>query len=364
MPPKPPRPPKPPKPPKRSEPHPFLIKLTIAPDHAFLQVGDTQQFTVTAYFSDGSSRDWTRIAHYKSSNPDIVSVDGMGLAKVISSGEVEITASFGPFRATASIEVQAVAVLISISISPATVSLQVGDTQPFIVTGQFSDGSTQDFTTQAGYSSSDASAVTVNGTGLATALALGSAMITATVFGFSTTATAEVHTIVAPPADMSVATTVFAASEFLYTGPDAVQIGVAPGTIELQRATVLRGRVLTLDGAPLSGVTISIHDHPQFGQTVTREDGQFDMAVNGGDLLFVNYEKEGLLPEQRQVIPFEGGPNRQQLPVQSGVYLVLPDVVMITLNPAVTTIDLFQPNFQTDDEESYSDDIEESSSDE
>ncbi|MDR7001408.1 hypothetical protein [Neobacillus niacini] len=114
----------------------------------------------------------------------------------------------------------------------------------------------------------------------------------------------------------------------------------------------------------MSGVTISIHDHPQFGQTVTREDGQFDMAVNGGDLLFVNYEKEGLLPEQRQVIPFEGGPNRQQLPVQSGVYLVLPDVVMITLNPAVTTIDLFQPNFQTDDEESYSDDIEESSSDE
>ena len=49
---------------------------------------------------------------------------------------------------------------------------------------------------------------------------------------------------VAPPLSQSVASTIGAATSFLYTGPNAIQTGVAPGTISATRAAVLRGRVL------------------------------------------------------------------------------------------------------------------------
>ena len=61
------------------------------------------------------------------------------------------------------------------------------------------------------------------------------------------------------------------------------------------------GSVLTRDGAPLSGVKITILQHPELGQTLSRADGMFDMAVNGGGVLTFRYEKAGVLPAQRQI---------------------------------------------------------------
>src|SRR5207237_5476779 len=48
----------------------------------------------------------------------------------------------------------------------------------------------------------------------------------------------------ATPLDTTVATTIGAATSFLYTGSDPVQVGVAPGTINPVQAAVLRGKVL------------------------------------------------------------------------------------------------------------------------
>ncbi|MER2601757.1 MAG: IPTL-CTERM sorting domain-containing protein, partial [Candidatus Competibacter phosphatis] len=87
---------------------------------------------------------------------------------------------------------------------------------------------------------------------------------------------------VAPAVNAAVATTTFAATEFLYTGSNPIQTGVAPGTIEAKRAAVLRGRVLDKNNAPLSGVTLTVLNHPEFGQTLSRADGWFDLVVNGG----------------------------------------------------------------------------------
>lgn len=73
---------------------------------------------------------------------------------------------------------------------------------------------------------------------------------------------------------------------------------------------------------------MTVQYHTEFGQTLTRRDGWFDMAVNGGGLVIVNYELAGYLPVQRRI----------QVPWQD--YVVLPDVVMIPLDKQVTTIDL------------------------
>ncbi len=87
---------------------------------------------------------------------------------------------------------------------------------------------------------------------------------------------------IAPPVDQTVATDIASATSFLYTGLNPIQTGVAPATIETKRAAVLRGKVMDINNNPLPGVTISVLSHPEFGQTLSRADGMFDMAVNGG----------------------------------------------------------------------------------
>lgn len=133
---------------------------------------------------------------------------------------------------------------------------------------------------------------------------------------------------VAPPLDPTGITSLAAATEFLYTGANPIQRGVAPETIDARRAAVIRGRVLTRDGQPLPGVKITIKGHPEFGHTASRADGMFDMAVNGGGLLVVNYDKSGYLPAQRKV------------QTRWHDYSWTEEAALITLDPNATTVDL------------------------
>src|SRR5262249_33955277 len=144
----------------------------------------------------------------------------------------------------------------------------------------------------------------------------------------SAPSTLSIGGIFAPPLDRTVATDLASATAFLYTGSQPVQTGVAAGTIEPRRAAVLRGQVRTRDGTPLPGVTITIVGHPEYGHTLTRDDGLFDLAVNGGGHLTVQYEKAPYLTVQRQV----------QTPWQN--YVWLPEVVMLPYDSQHTTIDL------------------------
>ena len=133
---------------------------------------------------------------------------------------------------------------------------------------------------------------------------------------------------VAPPLNPSVATDPATATAFLYAGPSPVQTGMVPSTIDPVRVAVLRGKVLDASGAPRSGVTITILNYPEFGQTLSRADGMFDLVVNGGAPLTVSYTKTGLLPAQRML-----NPSWQS-------YLVAPDVILLPLDAQVTAITL------------------------
>src|SRR5574341_1392939 len=133
---------------------------------------------------------------------------------------------------------------------------------------------------------------------------------------------------VAPPVDPTVATDLYSATSFLYTGANPIQTGVAPGTIELKRAAVIRGRVLAADNTFLPGVRITILNHSEFGQTISRDDGRFDMAVNGAGTLIVRYQRGGFLAVQRQVaVPWQD-------------FVKIPDVVMVPYDNQVTAVDL------------------------
>jgi hypothetical protein len=118
------------------------------------------------------------------------------------------------------------------------------------------------------------------------------------------------------------------ATAFLYTGTNAIQTEVATNVFDPKRITVLRGKVRERGGSLLPGVTITVLNHPELGRTRTRADGMFDLAVNGGGLLTVKYERPGYCPIQRQVA------------ASWNDYVCLPDAVMITMDPAVTPVTL------------------------
>ena len=133
---------------------------------------------------------------------------------------------------------------------------------------------------------------------------------------------------VAPALDPAIVSDMKTATSFLYTGENPIQTGMDPEIIEPVRAAVIRGKVLDKDGQPLPGVKLTVLNHGEYGQTLSRADGMFDLAVNGGGYLTVRYEKEGYLPAQRQVnVPWQD-------------YVIAPDVFLLQPDSKVTEISL------------------------
>lgn len=133
---------------------------------------------------------------------------------------------------------------------------------------------------------------------------------------------------VVTPIDPTVATTLFDASRFLYSGDAPIQTGMDPALIEPQRAAVLRGQVRDRTGRAVSGATVTILNHAEYGQTLTRHDGWFDLVVNGGKPLTIRLQKEGYLPLQRDLdVPWRD-------------YVIAPEMVMMAPDPVVTAVDL------------------------
>jgi RHS repeat-associated protein len=133
---------------------------------------------------------------------------------------------------------------------------------------------------------------------------------------------------IAPKPDPTRIETLAERNTFLYSGDHPIQADVDPKTIEARRIAIVRGTVFDSENRPLPGVRITIKDHPEFGHTLTRSDGIFDLAVNGGGPLTLDYSKEGYLPLQRTV----------STPWQD--YVHADDVVMIPLDANVNVIDL------------------------
>lgn len=132
----------------------------------------------------------------------------------------------------------------------------------------------------------------------------------------------------APELDLTVATSIYTATQFIYTGNNPIQLEMAADTISYKRAAALRGIVNDEKGNSLSRVLISILNHPEYGCTFSRTDGSFDLVVNGGESLIIQYQKIGYLSSQRQL----------DVPVQD--YAWLDSVNLAPYDDQVTTIDL------------------------
>ncbi len=156
------------------------VSITVTPPTPAINLGSTQQFTAIENYSDGSTVDITAVAAWSSANSGIASVSGTGLATSVAVGSTAIYAEKDSLTGTATLTVNPVVTLLSVTLAPLNTTILLGNTQQYTATANYSDGSSVDVTTTATWASTVTGVATVNSTGLATSVAAGTTSISAT----------------------------------------------------------------------------------------------------------------------------------------------------------------------------------------
>jgi uncharacterized protein YjdB len=167
-----------------------VASVTVSPTSASLLVGQTVQLTATPKDANGNPL-IGRTVTWSSSNASIASVSASGLLSgATAGGPVTITATSEGQSGTASVTV-ANAPIASVTVAPASASLLLGQTVQLTATPKDANGNPLTGRVVS-WSSNNTSVATVDGSGLVTAGAVGSATIAAMSEGRSGTATITV----------------------------------------------------------------------------------------------------------------------------------------------------------------------------
>ncbi|HMZ65847.1 MAG TPA: Ig-like domain-containing protein, partial [Leptospiraceae bacterium] len=167
---------------------------------ATVGAGLTTNYYASVLYTDGTSSDITTQATWSTANTTTASVNNntgsKGIVTGIAAGTNTVQVSYLGLTGSKNITVSASLTVSSVSVSPSSKSFAKGTTTQFTATATYSDGSTADVSNSAVWSSSNNSIATVNTSvttgGLAQAVAVGSATITASTGGKSGTASATV----------------------------------------------------------------------------------------------------------------------------------------------------------------------------
>jgi hypothetical protein len=180
-----------------------LTGLTIAPATGTVPLRGALQLVVTGTLSDGSMMDLSAAASgttYTVATTGTLSVDADGLAQGLAvGGPVAVTAANAGMQATAQLTVMAAPdQIVSLSITPASGSVDVMQTLDLVVTATYGSGQTGNVTSAASgtvYSVSAPALLSVSGDGVVTGLAYGGPVtVTAANGGASATSTLRVAT--------------------------------------------------------------------------------------------------------------------------------------------------------------------------
>ena len=236
--------------------------ITVTPANQSIVAGSTLPFTATGTFADGT-RDLTNLVTWSSSSNSVATISnapgsrGVATAPANATGTTVISASFGsaPPGSTSLTS----NTLATLSVTPTNASVVKGAVLHLSATGTFTGNlPQQDLTNQATWSSNSpgvASVSNLSGTkGLVTALAVGSATVTASIGGQTASTTVTVsNTAVIPPTNRAYVTnfgsntlSVIDTVGLTLLSPD-ITVGSGPRGVALNPATS-RAYVANSDG--------------------------------------------------------------------------------------------------------------------
>jgi trimeric autotransporter adhesin len=163
---------------------PTLSSIAVTPANPSVPAGETQQFTATGTFSDGSTANGTDNVTWASGTTSVATISNtsgsQGLATAVAKGTSTISATLDGITGTTVLTVSP-AVLQSIAVTPADPSVPKGETEQFTATGTFSDKSTENLTSQVTWASATTSVATITAAALATGMTTGTSTISATL---------------------------------------------------------------------------------------------------------------------------------------------------------------------------------------
>jgi uncharacterized protein YjdB len=159
--------------------------VAVTPSSASVNAGATVQLSATVRDSAGNVLTG-RVVTWTTSQPAVATVSGSGLVSGAAPGTASITATCEGKTAAATITVTQ-APVATVVVAPASASVLIGGTTQLSATLRDAQGNVLSGRSVT-WSSSATGIATVNGTGLVTAVALGTATITATSEGKSGTA--------------------------------------------------------------------------------------------------------------------------------------------------------------------------------
>jgi len=155
-----------------------LTAIVVTPARDSIPKGLKKQFTATGVYSDGSSHDITTFVTWSSTSEMVVKIDSDGMAVGISEGTGTVVAFLNGVSGDTEILVTN-DTLTAVAVTPGNPTVPNGLTKQFKATGTYTDGKSYDITADVTWASDMPSVATVDNTGLASTLTVGSTVISA-----------------------------------------------------------------------------------------------------------------------------------------------------------------------------------------
>lgn len=174
-----------------------LTSVSVAPENSTLEKGLTVDFTATAHYSDGSTKEVTAQATWRSSATEFSTISALGTARAVEVGTSSISARFENHSGETDLTVVS-AGLVTIAINPPEGNAGVGTMPQFRAVGSFRDNRTEDITAAVDWTSSNPAIATIAAGGVATAISQGTTTLTATDRATGISAQAMLHVTGAP----------------------------------------------------------------------------------------------------------------------------------------------------------------------
>lgn len=176
-----------------------LSSIAITPGSATIAKGLTASLTATGTYSDASTANITTQVNWTSADSDIASVGPQtGIVSADAVGSTTVTAALGGVTSPGANITVTAATLSSIAVTPLTASIAKGTTSTFTATGTYSDHSSGNISGTVTWISSYPAVATLNNSGIATGVGIGSSLIIAELNG--KTSNSATLTVTAPVA--------------------------------------------------------------------------------------------------------------------------------------------------------------------